>query len=53
MAELNVYITEGMKREMDFAGCVDWEKIIHEALWKKLSEAKKGKTKRNLWENDY
>ncbi len=55
MAELNVYITDVMKREMDYAGSVDWEKIIHEAVWKKLSEAKKyfKKQKPNTWENDY
>ncbi|MCX6804284.1 MAG: hypothetical protein NTY48_07015 [Candidatus Diapherotrites archaeon] len=44
MAELNVYISDVMKREMDYVAGVDWERIVHEAVWKKLTQAKKNKT---------
>jgi len=56
MAELNVYISDVMKREMEYVGGIDWDRIIHETIWRKLSEAKKRikkEEKQTNWENDY
>ena len=55
MAELNMYISDGLKREMNYFQHVDWERVVQEAVWKKISNAKKGtkSEKPALWEDDF
>lgn len=43
MAEMNLYISESLRNEMNQLPEVDWEILIHRAFWEKIEAVRSGK----------